>query len=505
MTEAAPLESSPHRIMIRHDGPPWKRSKTTVVGYNISLPNGSSCRVLGEWVLELKVQAQEQLQKPFLQLCSPEGCILDPNKKCDSYDDLQENATITAIAQQPKVAATNCAFSLWCRGGSRVLSWGHHKSGGDAAGVMQSLINVVDMKATEHAFAAILGSGKVVTWGDAESGGDSSMVQDRLQHVQKVFATDRAFAAVLKDGGVVTWGCALHGGDSATVQRLLTGVQDIVCTESAFAAITADEKVITWGNPECGGDSGTLQLHHVKHVQSTKAAFAALLGDGTVVAWGFSIYGGNTEPIAHVKTILLTKCAFAVALPFGHVKIWGCDGNDVRPATRNCVAASTKLRNIIDIFSTRNAIAALQKDGTILSWRNESQEHKEIKGAVKLTGNSMSFAAILADGGVQAWGCPRSGGDCSHVQKQLCEVQDIVSTDYAFAAICEGGKVVTWGNYACGGDSSQVQNKLQKDIQSLHATCRAFTAISKDGSIITWGHATYGGDSMDVCDQFRYL
>ena len=63
----------------------------------------------------------EQLQKPFLQLCSPEGCILDPNKKCDSYDDLQENATITAIAQQPKVAATNCAFSLWCTGGSRVL------------------------------------------------------------------------------------------------------------------------------------------------------------------------------------------------------------------------------------------------------------------------------------------------------------------------------------------------------------------------------------------------
>ena len=93
--------------------------------------------MLGEWVLELKVQAQEQLQKPFLQLCSPEGCILNPNKKCDSYDDLQENATITAIAQQPKVAATNCAFSLWCTGGSRVLSWGHHESGGDTAGVMQ--------------------------------------------------------------------------------------------------------------------------------------------------------------------------------------------------------------------------------------------------------------------------------------------------------------------------------------------------------------------------------
>jgi hypothetical protein len=356
--------------------------------------------VLGEWVLELKVQAQEQLQKPFLQLCSPEGCILDPNKKCDSYDDLQENATITAIAQQPKVAATNCAFSLWCTGGSRVLSWGHHKSGGDAAGVMQSLINVVDMKATEHAFAAILGSGKVVTWGDAESGGDSSMVQDRLQHVQKVFATDRAFAAVLKDGGVVTWGCALHGGDSATVQRLLTGVQHIVCTESAFAAITADEKVITWGNPECGGDSGTLQLHHVKHVQSTKAAFAALLGDGTIVAWGFSIYGGNTEPIAHVKTILSTKCAFAVALPFGHVKIWGCDGNDVWPATRNCVAASTKLRNIIDIFSTRNAIAALQKDG--LSCHGEmNHRNKEIKGAVKLTGNSNPWLLSLKLGAAQ--------------------------------------------------------------------------------------------------------
>ena len=491
--------------MIVHDGPPSKRSKPTAIGYNISLPNGSSCRVLGDRVLELKEQAQEQLQKPFLQLCSPGGCILDPSEACDIYDDLQESATMTAIAEEPKVAATNCAFSLWCAGGSRVVSWGHHESGGNAAGVMQSLANVVDMKATEHAFAAILGSGKVVTWGDAESGGDSSMVQDRLQHVHKVFATYRAFAAVLEGGGVVTWGSAVHGGDSASVQGLLTGVQHIVCTDSAFAAITADEKVITWGNPACGGDSGTLQLHHVKHVQATKSAFAALLGDGAVVAWGHSICGGSTEPIAQVKTILSATCAFAVALPCGRVKVWGCDGNDVWYSCRNCVAASMKLRDIIDIFSTSNALAALQRDGTILSWRKESQECKEIKGAVKLTGNSMSFAAILADGCVETWGCPRNGGDCSHVQKQLCEVQDIVSTDCAFAAICKSGRVVTWGNYACGGDSSQVQSKLQKDIQSLHATCRAFTAISKDGNIITWGHADYGGDSIDVLEQFRYL
>ena len=304
---------------------------------------------------------------------------------------------------------------------------------------------------------------------------------------------------------MVTWGSDEHGGDSASVQGLLTGVQHIVCTDSAFAAITADAKVVTWGNPARGGDSGTLQLHHVRHVQATKSAFAALLGDGTVVTWGRSVRGGSTEPIAEVKTILSAPCAFAVTLPGGHVKVWGCDGNDVWSSSRNCVAASIKLRDIIDIFSTSNALAALQRDGTILSWRQESQECKEIKGAAKLTGNRMSFAAILRDGGVETWGCRRNGGDCRQVQKQLCEVQNIVSTDYAFAAICKSGRVVTWGNSACGGDSSQVQSKLEKDIQSLHATCRAFTAISKNGNIITWGHADYGGDSIDVCEEFRYL
>ena len=174
------MKTPQNGIMIVHDGPPSKRSKPTAVGYNISLANGSSCKVFGDWVLDLKEQAQEQLQKPFLQMCSPGGCILDPSEACDTYDDLQESSTITAIAQEPKVAATNCAFSLWCAGGSRMVSWGHQDSGGNATGVMQSLTNIVDMKATEHAFAAILGSGKVVTWGDAASGGDSSMIQDRL-------------------------------------------------------------------------------------------------------------------------------------------------------------------------------------------------------------------------------------------------------------------------------------------------------------------------------------
>ena len=54
-----------------------------------------------------------------------------------------------------------------------------------------------------------------MTWGRAGSGGDSSAVQDQLKDVMQIQATEKAFAAILEDGSVVTWGHATYGGDSS--------------------------------------------------------------------------------------------------------------------------------------------------------------------------------------------------------------------------------------------------------------------------------------------------
>ena len=79
-------------------------------------------------------------------------------------------------------------------------------------------VNPVQVQASKHAFAAILGDGSVVTWGAAFCGGDSSAVQEQLRNVEKIQASGNAFAAIRSDGSVVTWGMAVRGGDSSAVQ-----------------------------------------------------------------------------------------------------------------------------------------------------------------------------------------------------------------------------------------------------------------------------------------------
>ena len=81
------------------------------------------------------------------------------------------------------------------------------------------------IRASPHAFAAILSDGSGVTWGAAWVGGDSSAVQEQLKNVQQIPSTGYAFAAILSGGSVVTWSHARFGGDNSAVQDQLNHVQ----------------------------------------------------------------------------------------------------------------------------------------------------------------------------------------------------------------------------------------------------------------------------------------
>ncbi|OLQ14613.1 hypothetical protein AK812_SmicGene1245 [Symbiodinium microadriaticum] len=114
----------------------------------------------------------------------------------------------------------------------------------------------------------------------------------------------------------------------------------------------------------------------------------------------------------------------------------------------------------------------------------------------------LAFAALLGDRSVVAWGAPDFGGDCSAVQGQLKNVQQIQASGRASAAILANGSVVTWGSADFGGDSRAVQEQL-RDVQQIQACFGAFAAILGDGSVVTWGHDAYGGDSRAVQEQLR--
>eukprot|EP00435_Cladocopium_sp_Y103_P026340 s3832_g6.t1 len=433
---------------------------------HVSLPSGRSVEVsfpLSGTIHELKMEVQQAFRQRFLRLAGPGG-ILDPEESLE-FAGLQDGDSITAVAQQKKVAATSSAFALWCVGGDRIVTWGHPDYGGDSSGVRDQLRNIQELAATGYAFAAILGNGHVVSWGHPLFGGDSTKVQGQLRNVQQLCATRSAFAAVLANGRVVTWGFRFEqlDGNSTALQDHLKNVQQVHATEGSFAAVLADGSVVTWGHPTDGGNSRRVQhqLRNVQQVHATCSAFAAVLADATVVTWGDPDCGGDSRAVcsqlSNVQQIHATRHAFAAVLADGSVVTWGdpdCGGDSK--------AVSSQLRNVRQIQATASA-----------------------------------FAAILADGSVVTWGTPVCGGDSSAVRHQLRNVQQVCGASFAFAAILADRTVVTWGDRDGGGDSKAVREQL-RNVEQIHSSENAFAAILADGSIVTWGHPRRGGDSMPI-------
>eukprot|EP00438_Fugacium_kawagutii_P013438 Skav230509 [mRNA] locus=scaffold2083:247920:257401:+ [translate_table: standard] len=156
---------------------------------HVSLPSGRFASVelpLIGTVGDLKVAAQQSLGQRFLRLMGPDGTLLSP---VDSLRHaLQDGDDISAIAQQPKLAATNGAFALWYVGSDRIVTWGAHRACGDSAEVRDQLRNVQQIHARAKAFAAVLADGSVVTWGHRHWGGDSSRAPLSQQIVEGLFS-----------------------------------------------------------------------------------------------------------------------------------------------------------------------------------------------------------------------------------------------------------------------------------------------------------------------------
>ena len=117
-------------------------------------------------VSDVKMAAQRSLGRPFLRFATSDGRVLNPTESLQSAG-VDNGGCIAAIAQQPKIAATQSAFALWCVGCDGIVTWGNPLYGGDSSAVQDQLKNVQQVHATKAAFAAILADGTVVTWGVA--------------------------------------------------------------------------------------------------------------------------------------------------------------------------------------------------------------------------------------------------------------------------------------------------------------------------------------------------
>jgi hypothetical protein len=106
-----------------------------------------------------------------------------------------------------------------------------------------------------------------------------------------------------------------------------------------------------------------------------------------------------------------------------------------------------------------------------------------LSDVVSIYSTGFAFAALKSDGSVFVWGDSDYGGNSSLVQNNLSDVVSIYSTDSAFAALKSDGVVVTWGNSNYGGDSSAVQNKLSGNdfkVINVYMNYYAFAALIRN-------------------------
>ena len=383
--------------------------------------------------------------------------------------------------------STLYAFAALKTDGS-VVAWGDSYSGGDSSAVASDLSsNVVAVYSTSYAFAALKTDGSVVTWGDPDSGGNSSIstyneyteessyisvANSLTSGVVAVYSTQSSFAALTSNGAVVAWGDSGWGG--TTPANVGSGVVAVYSNSGSFAALKSDGSVVAWGNSDGGGlDPGINS--GVVAVYSNYSAFAALKTDGSVVAWGGSDSGGTapssvTAANSGVIAVYSTEGAFAALKNTGRVITWGrgtyldgmgdmgVDGGD------SSEVASDLSSNVVAVYSTTYAFAALKSDGSIVAWGGSTY------------GGTAPSTVTAANSGVVS----------------------VYSTDYSFAALKSDGSIITWGDSNAGGDSSSVASDLSNNVVAVYSSQLSMAALKSDGGIVTWGNSDSGGTNPGI-------
>ena len=160
------------------------------------------------------------------------------------------------------------------------------------------------------------------------------------------------------------------------------------------------------------------------------------------------------------------------------------------------ILTSRAMSVIVDVslISGRTVTLEATADERVEALKRSAQTALGVGG-----GQLLNSSGSVLDGAMTVKKAKLRSGDS--LTFQIRGVQ-VCSSEHAVAAILGDGSVVTWGAAEYGGDCSSVQSQL-KNVQQIQASYRAFAAILDDGSVVTWGDADEGGDSSAVQDQLK--
>ena len=284
---------------------------------------------------------------------------------------------------------------------------------------------------------------------------------------------EEAFAALKSNGSVVAWGTHSYFGGSLLDMRVpvsLNGSSNTLSNSwsgNKLAKNTAVKLVAVTGSlPSPLNNSTTYYIGYPTNgtgyflsntVDGPAIDFATASGTYNAILLNTAV---DTQLQSGVVKIVSNTLAFAALKADGSVVPWGCfdKGGSLNVINRittdhyNMINVASQVNNVVDIYSTEEAFAALKSDGSVVTWGRDYQ-----------------------------------GGDSSNFSSQLSSgVIKIVSIDRMFAALKSDGSVVVWGNINSTNNTA-ISTLLNSNVVDLYAGKVSIAAHRSDNSVVTFG------------------
>lgn len=318
------------------------------------------------------------------------------------------------------------------------------------------------------------------------------------------------------DGKIYTWGytrvtSVIDVGEIPTLVQK-AHIEHIAAGYDHIAAIDDKGNVYVWGSDRLGQDRlpdkivSAMNMKKNLNFKQLEAGFqftAALTEDGYLYMWG----NGNMADIevkeeyqGRIEKIALTTYNCVALLDDGTVVYTGLKTNAIASQMPE------GLTNIVDISSTGNTVAAVDKNGKITIWGNISDGIEQVPEMsakpVELYGGLKHYTALLENGEVISWG--NNVHKQSEVPASVAEkdIETVFAGFYQNYAITTTGETETWGlkGYTLGTDDlgRDILTRLVNAGQVTMTVGAIAVVISLVIGIILGGIAGYFGGWTDM-------
>lgn len=234
-------------------------------------------------------------------------------------------------------------------------------------------------------FSAVLESGEIVSWGREGNAFYNIQAPSSIQGVTNLRNTGWGIIAQKQDGTIEYWGYGDLGESYSMPPSDLVDVVDITFSDSHAAALSSDGTVSGWTRGfALGGDlhtkmidvyvefPGTLANIHAifsdkKYDSTSSGVIVAIDGNQQGWAWHWASPDPLGEPVTNAVDVSVNQRGVVILKNDKTVQITGQVQLELAPDTLEPVVYPL-LENVIALYSTSSAFAAVREDGSIVTF-----------------------------------------------------------------------------------------------------------------------------------------